>query len=207
MLLGSVVQKLQACDAVDITINIADLNETLRKDASRRLIGPWESVSAVVSLWHENLDHRFAIEEILDKHSESITGYLVTESVVQPFEHDWEDGERRPGITQFGANGKPEGVSDEQFYHNWQTLHSAQSFELHPLRWSYVRNAVARPLTPDAPTYRAIVMEHFHSLQDFCDDSRYYGSQEAIQETNEHLPSFFDMENMFSLGMSEYHFS
>ena len=206
-MLGPVAQELRASEAVDITINMADLSETLQKNAPGRLMGPWESVSAVISLWHDNLDHRVSLEKILGKCSESITGYLVTESVVQPFERDWEDGERRPGVTQFGANGKPAGVTDEQFYYNWQTLHSAQSFELHPLRWSYVRNSVARPLTPDAPAYRAIVLEHFHSLEDFCDDSRYFGSQEALQEMIEHVPGFCDMENMFSLGMSEYHFN
>jgi len=205
-LLNPLIGELRELGASHITINIADLNDAIEKDAPGRLMGPWQEVSAVVSFWHATIDERAPIEACLNKYSASITGYLVTESVVQPFEMDWEEGERRPGVTQFGANGKPEGISDEEFYHNWQVLHSAQSFELHPLRWSYVRNAVARPLTPNAPTYRAIVSEHFRTLEDFTDDSRYFGSQEALEEMIEHMPGFCDLGNMFSLGMSEYHF-
>ena len=169
-------------------------------------MGPWQDVAAVVAFWHANLDERAPIEACLDTLSAAITGYLVTESVVQPFELEWQDSERRPGITQFGANGIPEGVSDEAFYHDWQVLHSAQSFELHPLRWSYVRNAVARPLTPNAPTYRAIVSEHFRNLEDFTDDARYFGSQASLEEMIAHMPGFWDLGNMFSLGMSECYF-
>lgn len=205
-LLGPVVEELQAAGASRITVNVADMNDQLQSEAPGRLLGPWEDVAAAVSLWHDTIDARAALEASLNVASASITGYLVTESVVQPFERDWAEGERRPGVTQFGANGKPEGVTDEAFYHNWQVLHSTQSFELHPLRWSYVRNAVARPLTPDAPPYRAIVQEHFRALEDFTDDSRYFGSDEALQEMIEHMPGFCDLNCMFSVGMSEYAF-
>jgi len=206
-LLGQTVDELRGHGAHTITINVADLNDVIEQDAPGRLMGPWQQVSAVASFWHDSLDERAPIEAALGAFSNSITGYLVTESIVQPFTADWKEGERRPGVTQFGANGKPEGVSDEAFYHNWQVLHSAQSFDLHPLRWSYVRNSVARPLTPDAPPYRAIVAEHFRSLEDFTDDSRYFGSEEALAEMIEHMPGFCDLNTMFSLGMSEYFFS
>ena len=205
-LLGPVLSDLRMHRACDITINVADLNDEIQQTAPGRLMGPWQKISAAVAFWHANLDERGPIEACLEQHSASITGYLVTESLVQPFEPEWAEGERRPGITQFGANGKPDDVSDEAFYHNWQVLHSAQSFDLHPLRWSYVRNAVARPLTPDAPRYRAIVSEHFHTLEDFTDDARYFGSDKALAEMIEHMPGFCDLENMFSLGMSEYFF-
>lgn len=205
-LLGPVIEELRERGAGNITVNLAELNDVLKEQAPGRLMGPWRDVSAVVSFWHENLDERAPIEACFEKISQSTFGYLVTESVVQPFERVWAEGERRPGVTQFGANGKPEGISDEAFYHNWQVLHSAQSFELHPLRWSYVRNAVARPLTPNAPAYRAIVSEHFHSLEDFTDDARYFGSQEAVEEMMEHIPGFCDLGNMLSLGMTEYYF-
>jgi hypothetical protein len=205
-LLGDVINEIRGLGARDITVNLAEFNDVIEEQAPGRLMGPWRDVSAVVSFWHANLDERGPIETCLQSCGATLTGYLVTESVVQPFETQWSEGQRRPGITQFGAIGKPENVSDEDFYYNWQVLHSAQSFDLHPLRWSYVRNAVARPLTPDAPTYRALVAEHFRTLEDFTDDSRYFGSQEALEEMIEHMPGFCDIGNMFSLGMSEYYF-
>ena len=205
-LVASVVPQLRALGASQITVNVADLNTLMQEQAPGRLIGPWQSLSAVVAYWHDCLDARAPIEECLRSISESIEGYLVTESVPQVFDPVWEGGERRPGVTQFGANGKPENVSDEDFYYNWQVVHSTASFELHPLRWSYVRNAVARPLTANAPPYRAIVSEHFREMADFTDDKRYFGSPEAIAFMLEELPGFCDFNSMVSVPMSEYYF-
>jgi len=205
-LLGPLIDELRSCGASRITVNIADLNDTIQADAPGRLIGAWQDVSAAVAVWHDCLDQRGPIEANLERISASTTGYLVTESVPQSFSPDWEGGDRRPGVTQFGANAKPENVSDEEFYHNWQVVHSASSFELHPKRWSYVRNAVARPLTKNAPTYRAVVSEHFRELEDFTHDSRYFGSEAALHTMIEEIPGFCDLNNMFSLAMSEYYF-
>lgn len=205
-LIIKLVPQLRSLGASQLTVNVADITPTLEAKAPGRLIGPWQTLSASVALWQDCLDQRAPIEAALLDCSESVTGYLVTESVPQAFEPVWEGGERRPGVTQFGANGKPEDVSEEAFYHNWQVVHSASSFDLHPLRWSYVRNAVARPLTEKAPAYRAIVCEHFKDLEDFTDDQRYFGSEEAIAAMLEELPGFCDFNNMVSLAMSEYYF-
>lgn len=205
-LLTSVVPHLRSLGASQLTLNIADLNADIEKQAPGRLIGPWQTLSATVALWHDCLDERAPIESCLRDISESIDGYLLTESVLQHFDPVWEGGERRPGVTQFGANGKPANVSDEEFYHNWQVVHSAASFDLHPLRWSYVRNAVARPLTEGAPAYRAIVSEHFRDLADFTDDQRYFGSPEAVAFMLEEISGFCDFNSMVSVPMSEYYF-
>lgn len=203
----SVVAELRTLGASQITVNVADLNQQIGDAAPGRLIGPWQHVAAAVSFWHQCLDHRAPIEALLLAQGKAITGYLVTESIPQTFEPDWEGGARRPGVTQFGANGKPANVTEEEFYHNWQVDHSTLSFDLHPLRWSYVRNAVARPLTTDAPAYRAIVSEHFREIDDFTDDSRYFGSMEVLQKMIAEVPGFCDAELMFSVPMSEYFFS
>lgn len=206
-LLGVCIKALKSHGASNITINIADLNDEINRDAPGRLMGPWQGLAAAVSFWHECLDHRAPIENYLSQLGESLTGYLVTESVPQAFTPEWEGGARRPGVTQYGANGKPENVSDEDFYHNWQVDHSTLSFDLHPLRWSYVRNSVARPLTKYAPSYRAIVSEHFRALEDFTDDSRYFGSPEVLTAMIEEIPGFCDVNNMVSVPMSEYYFA
>ncbi|PLW69828.1 hypothetical protein [Pseudohalioglobus lutimaris] len=205
-LLGEVVTGLRSLGGTRITVNVADLNEQIESRSPARLIGPWQDISAVVSLWLDSLDARGPVESLLGETAESLHGYLVTESVPQGFEPEWEGGARRPGVTQFGMNGKPDNVSLEDFYHNWQVTHSQQSFDLHPLRWSYVRNAVARPLTPGAPTHMAIVSEHFHTLEDFVEDERYFGSEEAVNTMIGHLPGFCDLGSMVSLAMSEYYF-
>ena len=206
-LIETIVPSIKKSGAYRITVNVADLTEIVAKDAPARIMGPWDTLGAVISFWLDNLDSRLKIEPVLAEASVHYAGYLVTESVVQRYERGWKHGERRPGVTQFTALGKPAAATEEEFYHWWQIKHSESSFRLHPRRWSYVRDAVARPLTADAPTYRAIVLEHFHDLADFTNDSRYFGGEAALKEMNEETPHFCDFNNLVGGPMSEYSFA
>lgn len=205
-ILNSLVPQLKAAGATQLTINIADLNTEVGDAAPGRLIGPWQHLSAAIALWTDYVDARSAYEASLNAHSASAHGYLVTESVPQRAAMEWAEGARRPGVSQFGALGKPANIDSDDYYHNWQ-VHSISSFDLHPLRTGYVRNAVARALTPGAPAYRGIVTEHFPELEIFTDDSRYFGSRQAIDTMLEEVAGFCDFTNMVSLGTSEYWFS
>jgi hypothetical protein len=188
-----------------IAINVTDLNDAVQAAAPSRIMGAWQSLAAVVEFWLDCIDTRADIEALLQAECDNIAGYLVTESVVQSFEYNW-SSIRRPGVTQFTALNKPSDVSDEDFYRNWQGKHSASSFDLHPHRWSYIRNAVARPLTPNAPVYRALVLEHFYRLEDFTDDSIYFGSPEAIAEMVADVAGYCDVTTMISGPASEFVF-
>ena len=204
---GDIADKLQRCGAYRIGVNVADLNEPVQAAAPGRIFGPtWPALDAVVEFWLDNLDRRRKVELLLGTLCEEVAGYLVTESVVQNFAREWPPKTRRPGVTQFTALAKPANVSDEDFYHTWQVRHSASSFDLHPRRWSYIRNAIARPLTAGAPPYRALVLEHFRELADFTDDSRYFGTQQAIEEMYAELPGYCDVASMITGPMSEYLF-
>lgn len=189
-----------------VAINITDLNEAVQAAAPGRIMGAWQPLGAVVEFWLDSIDTRADIESLLQAECAQLAGYLVTESVVQSFDYDWSEP-RRPGVTQFTALNKPADVSDEDFYRNWQGKHSASSFDLHPQRWSYVRNAVARPLTPNAPVYRALVLEHFYELEHFTDDSIYFGSPEAIAEMVADVGGYCDVTTMISGPASEYLFA
>ena len=204
-LLGA-ASALRAVGARRIDLLVADLDELVREACPSRISGPGEELAGVAQFWLDNVDQRGATEAVLAKVAGRLDGYLVTESVVQPYVRDWPEGARRPGVTQFTAHAKPEGVNDEDFYHHWQVEHSALSFDLHPLRWSYVRHAVARPLTVGAPPYRAIVSEHFRELRDFTDESRYFGSPDVVQRMFADLPRFCDPFRMVTGPMSEFNF-
>lgn len=200
------VPALRAVGARHIDLLVADLNEPVQAASPARISGPWEGLAGVAQFWLDSVDHHTRVEPLLAMVAERLDGYLVTESVVQPYAREWPEGTRRPGVTQFTAHAKPEGVSDEDFYHHWQTVHSAMSFDLHPLRWSYIRHAVARPLTVGAPPYRAIVSEHFRELHDFTDEGRYFGSPEVVQQMYADLPHFCDHTRMVTGPMSEFNF-
>ena len=82
---------------------------------------------------------------------------------------------RSPGVSLVTAFPKPKHLDDETFYARWHGSHTPMSLEIHPLT-RYVRNSVARCLTPGAPPYRAIVSESVESLEVAADPERFYGS-------------------------------
>ena len=200
------VPRLRAEGASNLVLNVTDLNDEVRRVAPARFFGDWDGLAGALHFWVDSVDQRFAIEPLLRAHAATISGYLVTESMVQKTPRTWRDGERRPGVTQLAVICKAPGVTEEAFYHNWQQVHSVQSFALHPLRVSYVRNAVARVLTPGARDYRIIVLEHWQELRDFTEDARYFGSPEAVAEMYRDMPGFADSSSTTTGPASEYAF-
>lgn len=196
----------RACGASGISILLPDRTEPIRDRSPARLSPGFDSASMLFQCWLPSLDRRAPIEAALAKQSDAIWGYLVTESDVQPETRAIAEGERFPGITQITLHEKPEGVADEDFYREWQEVHSKLSFDLHPTRASYERNAVARRLTPDAPDHRAIVLERFPTLEDFVDESRYFGDPKVARAVFAHVPTFYPFDTAITGGMGEYRF-
>jgi hypothetical protein len=115
--------------------------------------------------------------------------YLVTESVPQAVE---------PGVllTHFTWFPKPERLSEEAFFHGWHVIHTPSSARLHPLRKGYVRDAVARTLTPGSAPIRAIVSEFFDE-EVYLDPARLFGKDE-LTNTIEELPLYADQADISS---------
>jgi hypothetical protein len=133
-----------------------------------------------------------------------VDGYLVTESVPQRrLDRSWPDGERSPGITHLTWFPKPDRLTDADFYRGWHDIHTPASARLHPLRWEYIRDAVARVITPGSPALAAIVFERFRAVEDYADPDRLYGSAEALDETMRDLPLYADFESISSRPMHE----
>jgi hypothetical protein len=137
----------------------------------------------------------------------------ATGSGIVGFEVPYKRGQKGaedPGVrllAQWGINDKPADIALEDFYREWQEVHSKLSFDLHPTRDSYVRNSIARALTAEAPAYLGIVLERFPSLDDFTDDALYFGDPAVLKEMVEHLPSFYAFESAITGGMSEFRFA
>lgn len=201
-LLEELAPRILAAGALALTVSVADTQEAIPKPTL--LMGEGASLSGAVALWMRSLDDRGPIEAALREQASRIDGFLVTESVPQPCtDRSWPDGTPSPGVTHFTWFPKPERLTDEAFYHGWHEVHTPASFELHPLRWEYVRNAVVRVLTPGSPPIRAIVAERFRTLDDYTDPSRLYGSPDALKRTVEELPLYAEMESMHSTPLSE----
>ncbi len=186
-----------------LVLLVPDQADEIRDRCAARIGGDFASLSAVFECWLPTLDGRPAVEEVLSKHCDALWGYLTTESTMDPCPHTVEEGGRVPGVTQWGINDKPAEVEIEDFFREW-AVHSKLSFDLHPRRESYIRNAIVRKLTSAAPQYLGIVLERFPSLNDFTDESLYFGDPAVVQEMFAHVPSFYAFESAITGGMSEF---
>ncbi|MFP6640977.1 MAG: hypothetical protein VCC04_12095 [Myxococcota bacterium] len=161
-------------------------------------------IDAVVCLWLESVDHRKQIEAVLSPLAKRMAGYLVTESVPRALQgHDPGPGERSPGVALVTTFPKPERIDDETFYACWHGSHTPLSLEIHPLL-QYVRNSVARVLTPGAPLLRAIVNESVASPEIAADPTAFFGNKEGQERALADLLSFVDLETLSTTLMSEY---
>lgn len=205
-LLSEVAPRILADDAAGVralNVSVNDLQEEIPNPMI--LLGEGARLGAAVSIWVDSLDDRTRIEDVLGERAERLDGYLVTESVPQACtDRDWPDGRVSPGVTHFTWFEKAKGITEEAFFHHWFEVHTPFSFDLHPLRWEYVRNAVARPITAGAPPIRAIVAERFREIRDYTDPSRLFGSAELLQKSAEEAGDFGDPEAMHSVPLSEY---
>lgn len=199
----SIVPAARSVGGSRMAISVPDQAEEIRARCPARIGGDFDRIAAIFECWLPTLDDRPALEAALSPHAEVLWGYLVTESTLAPCPHDLSDGERVPGITQWGINDKPENVSLDDFYREW-SVHSKLSFDLHPNRVSYIRNAIVRSLTQAAPHYLGIVLERFPTLDDFTDESKYFGDPAVVKEMFEHVPSFYAFEGAITGGVSEY---
>lgn len=175
-----------------LTVSTADTDVAVPRPLL--LMGRGPELAALVEVWLDSVDERRGVEVLLGP----CDGYLVTESVPQAEPAAAPVGARSPGLTHLTWFPKPERLSEDAFFHGWHEVHTPSSFALHPRRDGYVRDAVARSLTPGAPPVRAIVSEHFPEVEDYTDPARLFGSPEALRTTVDELPLYGDQADMSS---------
>jgi len=172
---------------------------------------------AEFALWLDNIDDRAPVEALLHPLGDRMAGYLVTESVPTDYgdnewsgPRDWPDGERSPGVLQLTLMEQPDRLTYDEWLVQWHGTQTPMSTRIQP-RIRYVRNAVVRPLTPDAPPYRGIVEEVWPSAEDVNDPHRYYlsgGDDEVLAahlaEMMDSVTAMLDLERIRLAAMSEY---
>jgi hypothetical protein len=157
-----------------------EISRAARLEKPSLLMGRGSELAGLVELWVDSVDVWPAVAELVPADA-----YLVTESVPQP-------PSGLPGLlTHLTWFPKPDRLSDAAFFHGWHVVHTPSSAALHPRRQGYVRDAVARTLTPGSPAVRAIVSEAF-ALDDYLDPARLFGDPETLQVTVDELPLYAD---------------
>jgi hypothetical protein len=148
------------------------------------LLGKGPALRAVAQIWVDSVDVWPSIVEQVPGDA-----YLVTESVPQPVEPgEW--------LTHFSWFPKPDRLTENEFFRGWHAIHTPSSARLHPLRQGYVRDSVARRLTPGSPPVRAIVSEFF-AEDVYLDPARLFAPDE-LTTTIEELPLYADQADVSS---------
>jgi len=154
------------------------------------LMGRGAELRGYAAFWVESYDvWRTIVEQVPGD------AYLVTESVPQAIEPG-------AGLTHFTWFPKPDRLSEDEFFHGWHEIHTPSSARLHPLRQGYVRDAVARTLTPGSPPVRAIVSEFF-TEEIYLDPKQLFGSNEELMATMEELPLYADQADIASCPLRQ----
>ena len=200
-LVGEVAPALVASGAGLCRLEVLTGDTSVAIPAPTLLLGLGPKLASVVACWVDCIDDRSPLVAALAAApwtTVRVDQYLVTESVPQrrAGARDWPDGTTTPGITHFSWFPQPERLDDDAFFHGWHEVHTPKTPVLHPRRVEYVRDTVARVLTPGSPPVRAIVAERFATDEDYADPARLYGSQEAIEESVVDLPLFADFESL-----------
>jgi hypothetical protein len=214
-LLDKCAPRLLALGPRGLSINVDD------SDAEVPAPVPWPEheppLVAEISLWLDCYERRGPYEEILSGVGDELAGYLVTESLYTDYggneysrPRTWPDGERSPGVLTVTLLEKPERMSYADWIAHWHGVQSPVSEEIQP-RARYVRNAVARALTPAAPPYLGIVEEAWPSAEHVTDPMLFYcgdGSKRRMQRNLERMLAsvrgFLDLDRIRNVTMSEY---
>jgi len=200
--------ELLALDPHGLTVNVVDPDV----DMSAVVATPaGDRVGATVGFWLDSLDDRGPYEAVLGGAADRIAGYLVTESV--PLAYDrrtWPDGERSPGVKQITMFDKRSDIDDAQFFARWHGSHTPLTFEVHPV-CLYVRHAVARAVTDNAPRWRGIVEEGLREVEDLTDPMRYFSAGDSpdalehnVKRVMDDVSTFLDLGSVESYPTAEY---
>ena len=105
---------------------------------------------------------------------------------------------------------RPAGMTPEDWITHWHTVQSPVSEAMQP-RMRYVRNAVARPVTPGAPPIEGIVEEAWPSPEHMTDPMLFYCADDdpELMQSNlramlESVTAFLDLDELRSFTTSEY---
>ena len=171
----------------------------------------------LVSLWVDTVEDRAPFEEILASSSARLAGYSVVESLYRDYggnewsaPRQWPDGVRSPGVLTVALLQRHPQQSFDEWMRRWHSRISPITEAIQP-RCRYVRNAIFRALTADAPVLGGIVEEAWPSLEHVTDPMLFYCASGDPERMNAHvnqmieeITAFVDLDTLRSVTMSEW---
>lgn len=184
-----------------LALNEADLESGERWDLGGRL---GRMADAVVAIWLEDAAAR-ALGTTLAGGGASALGPLpappalerveawrVEEHEPKPYDRDWHDGERSPGVKLVTLMRPAEGRTHAECARYWREQHTPLALRVHVGLWHYVQNVVLEALTPGADDVFGVVELHFRSRESLRDER--YDSEAGRQAVREDIPRFMSLD-------------
>lgn len=157
-------------------------------------------LTASVGVWVDSIDHRQPVLDAIAAAADGCTAhaFLVTESVPLAYaQRDWPEGARSPGVALLTLFHRRAGLSDDEFFRAWHGVQTPLSFELHPITL-YMRNSIARALTPGAPPFAGIVEESVPTLDHLLDLDAFYSAGGDKDELRRRLTHSMEVHEQFT---------
>lgn len=141
--------------------------------AAAMRFGPGKPVTALLSLWTDEVDAALAVVRDAVE-SSAVDAYRVTERVrLDPAPVP--DGTRSDVLAQVALLRRPAEMSREEYLAYWMLEHTPIAIRTQATT-AYVQNIVDEILTPGSPELAAIVEEHF-PMAAMTDQHAFYGSR------------------------------
>lgn len=141
-----------------------------------------EPIGAILSVWTDR--DPAPVTDVLATVTSRLAGYRVEERLPIP-PPEVADGERSDALANIAVLRRPEGLSVEEWRHNWLIDHTPVAIATQAT-FGYVQNVVLGPVTADAPRVDALVEELFPSAA-MSDMHAFYGSGGDDTELNYRL--------------------
>jgi hypothetical protein len=215
VVLGQIGEPLLALDPLRLSVDIWDPESDI--PAPVPTPEGETPLHAVVSLWVDTVEHRERFEAVLSAATKRLAGYSVVESLYRDYggnrwsaPRDWPDGQRSPGVLTVALLRQDPAQTLDEWMRRWHSRISPVTEAIQP-RARYVRNAVFRAVTDDAPPVRGIVEEAWPSLEHVTDPMLFYCADGDPERMNAHITqmideinAFVDLSTLRSVTMSEW---
>lgn len=146
-----------------------------------------EPVRGAVSVWLDDMEQRWPIEDELRSRGFELAGYEVEGSVYTEYggsphaaPRSWGPGERSPGIVTLNLLRRPKRLEPEEWKRRWFERMSPVSEAIQP-RARYVRNVVTSLVTEGAPAWDGVVMEAWPTPEHLTRKRLFYGADNPWQ--------------------------
>jgi hypothetical protein len=215
VLLGPVREALLALGPRSLTLDVWDTDSDI--PAPVPTPEGETPLHGLVSLWFDTVEEKAPYEEVLSSVAVQLAGYSVVESLYRDYggnrwsaPRHWPDGQRSPGVLTVALLEQHPEQSFDEWVQRWHTRISPITETIQP-RSRYVRNAVFRAVTDDAPPLRGIVEEAWPSLEHVTDPMLFYCAEGDPERMNanvvqmmEEITAFVDLNTLRSVTMSEW---